>query len=132
MKRILLDTSVYSAFMRGLPAAVMAVRRADEIKLNPVVLGELHAGFRMGSRLVKNLALLSELLSSPRVEVLPIDDETAPHYAEVFDYLKRMGTPIPTNDIWIAACALQHGLQVVTMDTHFSKITQIATLVLEP
>ena len=132
MKRILLDTSGYSAFLRDHDGVVRCVRRASEIKVNPIVLGELHAGFRRGSRLAENLGLLSEFLSSSRVEVLSLDDETAPRYAEVLDYLRRTGTPIPTNDIWIAACAMQHGLQVVTTDAHFSKVPQISVVVLEP
>jgi len=131
VKRILLDTSAYSAFMRHHDRAVEAVQRAVEIRLPAVVLGELWAGFLRGSRLHENRRILSEFLASARVEVLPIDDETALRYGEILTSLRKAGNPIPTNDIWIAASAMQHGLHVLTTDRHFNTVAQITSVVLE-
>jgi len=124
---IVLDTSAYSDFLRGHPAIKLALQRADEIFLNPVVLGELLAGFLRGKDEKKNRAILQEFLSSPRVKVIEIDEETSERYAAITDYLRVKGTPIPTNDLWIAASAMQHGLKVLTTDKHYLKIPHIIT-----
>lgn len=129
--RILLDTSAYSAFFRGHPGALELVRRAHTIALNPVVLGELLAGFRGGKRAGRNRAGLDELLDSPRATVIPIDEETADFYAEVHSALRVAGTPIPTHDVWIAASAMQHGLRLVTGDRHFERVAQVAVELLD-
>jgi tRNA(fMet)-specific endonuclease VapC len=123
--RVILDTSAYSAFLRANEAVVRSVREADEISLTPVVLGELYAGFMMGKHVKKNQAILHEFLASSRVNVRDIDEETAERYAVIFMYLREQGTPIPTNDIWIAASAMQHGLKLITTDKHFLKVPQV-------
>jgi tRNA(fMet)-specific endonuclease VapC len=86
------------------------------------VLGELLGGFAAGMREPKNRAELARFLESPRVEVLPITAETADSYALVYTGLRRKGQPIPTNDLWIAASALEHGAALLTRDAHFTKI----------
>ena len=129
--RICLDTSAYSAFKRGHPEAIDELRRAREIVLPPIVLGELLAGFRIGSRDRANRRELEAFLSSPRVRVSPIDAETAQRYAEIFSYLRERGTPIPTNDIWIGACAMQWGLRLLTTDSHFERLPQVSVLPLD-
>lgn len=126
MSRILLDTSAYSAFMRGDEETVQALREAESIFLTAVVLGELLAGFRRGTRRKENESLLRQFLDTPRVQVVPVDEETADRYALILNALRAAGTPVPTNDLWIAANAMQHGLKVLTKDAHFSKIPQIA------
>lgn len=108
--------------MRGHPEAIDAVQRADEISLNPVVLGELLAGFRRGKKTKENRSRLESLLDSSRVMVVAIDEETSEFYADVSNALRSAGKPIPTNDIWIAASAMQHGLRLVTADRHFEKV----------
>jgi tRNA(fMet)-specific endonuclease VapC len=120
-----LDTSAYSAFMRGHGELKLTLQRADRIVLTPIVLGELGAGFRAGSHQKKNEAELSHFLSSPRVDVVAVDAETAERYAVILHGLRQAGTPIPTNDIWIAASAMQHGLRVLTTDLHYDRIPQI-------
>jgi tRNA(fMet)-specific endonuclease VapC len=119
------DTSAYSAFMRGHLEITQAVQEADAICLNPIVLGELQAGFMRGSRTAKNKRERDAFLASPRVAILPIDEATSVRYAVILDSLRRAGTPIPTNDIWIAATAMQHGLQVLTTDRHYLKVAQV-------
>ena len=99
MRRILLDTSAYSAFMRGNDAVRTILQGADEITLTPVVLGELYAGFARGRHRRKNERELRLFLSSPRVRVVTLDDETAERYAVIVNGLRTAGTPIPSNDI---------------------------------
>lgn len=132
MSRLLLDTSAYSAFFRGDARAKEALSTCDEIYLNPVVIGELLSGFSGGRRRLQNEKDLEEFLAAPRVQVLEIDFETSIRYAVILAGLWRAGTPIPTNDIWIAASAMQHGLEVLTGDAHFSKVAQIVVKPLEP
>ena len=132
MKRILLDTSAYSAFMRNHGGIIERIQRAVLICMTPVVLGDLHSGFLRGSRLEENRRLLAEFLASARVETLVIDEETSLRYAEILDSLRQAGTPIPTNDVWLAASAMQHGLWVLTTDAHYEKIAQIGAVVLAP
>lgn len=125
MSRVLLDTSAYSAFMRGDAAVKERLQTAEAIYLTPVVLGELRVGFLRGRTRQKNEDRLRQVLNSSRVSILTVDDETAERYAVILNGLWTTGTPIPTNDIWIAASAMQYGLTVVTTDSHFLKIPQI-------
>lgn len=125
MTEALLDTSAYSTFLRGHAPLTEALQRTDRIVLTPIVLGELAAGFRAGGRRSKNEAELRRMLASPRVEVVAVDAATAERYAVILHGLRRAGTPIPTNDIWIAASAMQYGLRLFTTDSHFERIPQI-------
>jgi len=130
--RIFLDTSAYSAFKRGHDQIRHRIQEASLIQLNPVVLGELQAGFLKGTRLAENRAELGKFLASPRSAVVPIDEETAERYAVIYDALRQAGNPIPTNDIWIAASAMQHGSVLLTTDPHFRSVAQIVAEILEP
>ena len=123
MKRIIIDTNVYAAFKKNEPLAVTLIRRAEHIVVNTVILGELLAGFRCGSKEEQNRRELDQFLDSPRVAVYAVDEETAEFYAAVFSDLKRNGRPIPSNDIWLAASALQHGCALATFDGHFTNIS---------
>jgi tRNA(fMet)-specific endonuclease VapC len=125
--KVMMDTSAYTAFLRGSPEVKEAVQQADEIVFNPVVLGELIAGFLMGRNERKNRAILKDFLSSPRVIVAEIDEETSERYAVIVRSLRMKGTPIPNNDLWIAASAMQYGLKVLTTDKHYLKVPQIIT-----
>ena len=111
--------------MRGDPQVKRALRGADEIILNPVVLAELRAGFLRGTQRTRNEQELQTFLDSPRVNTIPIDDEAADRYAVILTSLWKAGTPVPTNDIWIAASAMQHGLRVLTTDEHYCHINQV-------
>lgn len=126
--RIALDTNRYVDFARAIPEAVEPLRRAEEIWLPFVVLAELRAGFLGGGRGGQNEANLVRFLASPRVNVLFADEETTHHYARLFRQLRRQGTPIPTNDIWVAALVVQHGLQLLARHAHFDHLPQIARL----
>jgi len=122
MRKILFDTNAYVAFKRGEETAINIVRLADKIGICSVVLGELLAGFELGSRKAKNCLELKEFLSSPRVHVLTISGKTANFYANIFCQLKQKGKPVPSNDMWIAASALENGFHVYTYDKHFGAI----------
>lgn len=127
MRRVLLDTSAYSLLMRGHKAVAALLDAADEVFLPAVVIGELLAGFKKGNSEQRNREILDRFLSVPRVVTLPLDDETSERYAVILDFLRRQGVPIPTNDIWIAASAMQHGLVLITADRHFLKLPQVVT-----
>lgn len=125
MKRVLIDTNIYSLAMRGDASVIAHLQTIDHIGFSSISIGELVAGFKGGHYLEKNRQELHQFLDSPRVKIFPIDAETAEYYAEVLQQLKKAGTPIPTNDIWIAACAIQQGYKVFTRDQHFERITGI-------
>ena len=122
MRDILVDTNAYTAFMRGEPAIVEVMTHAPQLFVNSVVLGELLAGFAAGTRQAKNRSELAQFLNSPRVGVYPITAETADSYALVYANLRRKGQPIPSNDLWIAASALEHGAALLSLDAHFEKV----------
>lgn len=111
--------------MRGHEDVLDRLQRAEEIALTTIVLGELLEGFRRGTRQAQNLDELKRFRASPRVKTLPLDEDTAHRYAEILSHLRRAGTPIPINDVWIAASAMQFGLCVVTTDSHFERVPQV-------
>ena len=119
---ICLDTNAYSAFKRGDAVVIDLVEAADEIAIPSIVLGELFAGFRMGSRARRNVVELEDFLHRPGVSVAAVTKAVAERYGTLVSKLKQQGTPLPTNDIWIAAIALERGAQLVTMDSHFDDI----------
>jgi predicted nucleic acid-binding protein len=122
VREIFLDTNAYAAFKRGAPEAIEVVRHAPLIGINSVVLGELLAGFAVGSREAANVEELKRFMGTPRVRLFPVDDVTAGHYAGIYRELRRIGQPIPTNDMWIAATALQHQLAIMSFDGHFKAV----------
>lgn len=128
MRRILLDTNMYVAFKRGDGDVVELLRLADEITLSSTILGELLAGFAAGRREAENREELASFLDSPRVRVVDVDAATADRYARVFALLRRKGRPISTNDLWIAASALQHGYLLASRDQHFAAIEGLASV----
>ncbi|HYU24710.1 MAG TPA: type II toxin-antitoxin system VapC family toxin, partial [Thermoanaerobaculia bacterium] len=125
MKRLLLDTSAYFAFMRGHREAGYAIGDAEEIYLNVVVMGEVFDAFLRGSKREQNQADFDRFVDSPHVNIIEIDEITAERYAFISDTLRRAGTPISPNDLWIAASALQHGLEILTFDSDFKKVPQV-------
>ena len=122
MKRYLIDTNIYSYALKGDEEIIKILRETDEIGFSVISIGELLAGFKGGGREWKNREELETFLDSPRVIIYPVNDETAEFYSDIFIRLKKAGTPIPTNDIWIAAIAFQNGLKLLTKDAHFKSI----------
>jgi tRNA(fMet)-specific endonuclease VapC len=128
---LIIDTNAYSLHRRGDGRAVAALRAADEIHFPLIVLGELLAGFAGGRHPERNRDELAEFMATPRVHLLKPDEKTAHHYAEVVVTLGKAGTPIPTNDVWIAAMARQARLPLLTFDAHFARVPGLE-LVLAP
>ena len=123
--RLALDTNAYADAARGDQRSAEILRTANEIHLPFVVLAELRAGFAAGTRGAKNEAALTRFLQSPRVRLLFADEQTTYHYARLFAFLRKQGTPVPTNDLWIAALVIQHDLVLLSGDGHFERIPQV-------
>ena len=119
MRRLLIDTNIYSHAQRGDEDVIKALQRMDEIGISSISIGELFAGFKRGQRDAANRQEFAQFLDAPRVSICAVSENTADFYAEVLNSLREAGTPIPTNDIWIAATAFQHGLPLYTKDQHF-------------
>lgn len=122
MRPILIDTNAYAAFKRGNKDIIEIIQQADKIGMSPIVLGELLGGFDQGSKSKQNRKELQQFLESSRIRLYPITLDTANFYSQVYSSLKRKGQPIPTNDMWIAAQALEHGCIICTFDKHFNGI----------
>ena len=123
--RLALDTNRYVDFCRGEPEVIRNVQLAERIYLPFVVLGELRAGFACGRRAQANERTLIRFLGSSRVRSLYADEQTTHHYASTFKFLREQATPIPTNDIWIAALVIQHQLTLYARDQHFDHLPQV-------
>jgi tRNA(fMet)-specific endonuclease VapC len=124
--KLALDTNRYTDLCQGNVSVVEAIELADEVWLPFIVLGELRAGFGVGTQGPRNEAVLRRFLLKSRVAVLYADDQTTHHYAAVYRQLRKQGTPIPTNDMWIAALVLQHSLVLFARDAHFDVLPQLA------
>lgn len=122
MRRLSIDTNIYVAFKNNDSAVVEVFRTCDSIGVDIAVIAELYTGFSLGSREAKNRRELEAFLNAPRIEVLGHDLETAEYYALIVKKLKAKGKPIPTNDVWIAANALRHGMALYSFDRHFGEI----------
>jgi len=122
MSELLFDSNAYVRLWRGQTDLLEALDVADRVFMSVIVLGELHAGFRKGSRLRENLAVLSAFLAKTTVEVLNVTEETALLYGRIRNDLRGRGEPIPTNDTWLAAQAMERGAVLVTYDGHFDRI----------
>jgi len=121
MKR-LLDTNAYAALKRDHTEVARLVRESTELAFSVVVIGELLFGFRNGARFERNLKELDELLSNARVSVLPVTRTTADRFGRIAAGLRRAGTPIPSNDVWIAAHAFESGAELISFDAHFDAV----------
>jgi predicted nucleic acid-binding protein len=128
MRRIAIDTNIYTSFKVNGQSVVEALRDCDLIAVDITVIAELFSGFSLGAKEKKNRQELEAFLNSPRVEVLLHDLETADYYALIVKRLKAKGRPIPTNDIWIAANAMKHGLALYSFDSHFEEIEGLLLL----
>ena len=124
--RVLLDSNAYVRLMRGSEKVAGIVRSAEEVLLSTIVLGELLYGFRHGSRYERNARSMRAFLDNPYVTVVPVGEITADRYSRIAAALRAKGRPIPTNDIWIAAHAMQTGADLVSADRHFEHVDGIA------
>jgi len=122
VKKVLLDTNAYTHLLRGDKAVLEVLGRADTVFMSVFVLGELAAGFKGGDRESENRAQLEDFLCRPTVRILTATRETADIFGTIKHRLKKAGTPIPINDVWIAAHATESGSYLVTSDTHFANV----------
>jgi len=130
--RLVLDTSAYSNF-RGRDERVLDLIAAAEIVSVPtIVLGELEAAFTLGRRERENRSILADFLAESFVSVLPVTPAVARRYGRLFTDLRRAGTPIPINDVWIAATAFDCGGHLVTFDSHFRHVASLDCTILAP
>ena len=123
--RVAIDTNRLTDLWQGDAELAEWLGTCEEVWIPLIVLGEIKAGFYGGTQQRRNEVLLHRLLAKPTVQILSPGRETAEQYARVFVQLKRAGTPIPDNDLWIAALALEHNLLLITRDRHFEQIPQL-------
>ena len=123
--RILLDSNAYSAFMRGNEEVRALIQDAEEVLFSAIVVGEQLFGFRQGAHYERNLSELRSFLERPYVSFIPVGPVTADRYSRVMTALKSKGRPIPTNDVWIAAHAMETGADLVSADRHFEHVDGI-------
>jgi tRNA(fMet)-specific endonuclease VapC len=127
MKKIVLDTNAYARLMTGDEQVLAILSESEIVYMSVFVLGELYAGFKGGGRERENTALLKRFLKKPTVDVLEATEETSELFGRVKSNLKRAGTPLPINDVWIAAHAFEVGAVLVTFDSHFNHIADLRT-----
>ena len=129
--RLVLDSSAYSYLRRGYDPVLDLVAAAESVLLPATALGELEAAFEIGERSKENRIVLADFLDEPFVSILPTDKSIARRYGQVFARLRRAGTPIPVNDIWIAAATLDCGGHLLTFDRHFRQVQGLDLTLLE-
>ena len=122
MKKILLDTNAFVNYLKGEKRVLEWLAKADCVYMSVFVLGELYTGFKAGSRERKNRQILERFLMKATVSVLEASQETAEVFALVKNTLRKQGSPLPINDVWIAAHALETGSVLLTYDRHFTFI----------
>lgn len=123
VKKILLDTNSCSVLFRGKDSRLInIVEDSETVFVSTIVIGELLTGFRAGNREEENRKILESFLDNPATKVVEVTQESAEIYSQIKVFLRRKGIPIPTNDVWIAAHAIETGSVLVTYDKHFLKI----------
>jgi len=131
MKRLVLDTNALIPLLRNAADYAHLFKTYDEVILPAIVLGEYKAGLFETKTGEKNRQSLADYLADPNVRVAPVTDRTADLYAKVFQALRKEGTPIPQNDMWIAASALEHGADLATRDDHFRHVPMLTVIVVD-
>lgn len=129
MNSLVLDTNVLIPLLYDASGFVATARNYDKVIVSATVLGEYRAGLFATKAGERNRKALEEYLASPSVRTVPITDRTAELYAKVYQALRREGTPIPQNDMWIAASALEHGADLATRDEHFRHVPLLTVIV---
>ena len=128
--RLVLDTNTYCDYAEGLPDVVdIMATHSQYLSIPSIVLGELHFGFMKGSRQQFNEKKLRQIISRLKIEIIDVNADVARKYADIYRSLERKGTPIPINDVWIAACCMEVGGTLLTRDQHFEAVDQIEMIV---
>jgi tRNA(fMet)-specific endonuclease VapC len=119
------DTNAYSAIRAGHDDVLERLGQSDTVVMSAIVLGELQTGFQNGRQVEENQEMLQRFLALPQVRVADVTGETAEHYGRLMTKLRRAGTPLPTNDVWLAAQAVEMGAVILTFDKHFRKMPEV-------
>jgi len=125
MKKVVLDTNAYSSLVGGAVEVERALTQADQILLPVFVIAELLYGFKNGNREEWNRSVLQRFESRATVSRFYLSNETLEIFSDLFLDLKQKGKPLPTHDIWIAACAVETGSELITYDKHFLEIDKL-------
>jgi len=125
MKKISLDTNAYSALITGNEMVLNALGEASEVYLSIFVIGELYYGFTNGSKEKINREILNNFLKKTTVKIIHTTLETAEIYGRLKTNLKKIGTPVPINDLWIASHTIETGSFLLTFDSHFKTIPEV-------
>jgi tRNA(fMet)-specific endonuclease VapC len=120
-----LDTSAYYGFNRGDARLKKWFRAENDILVPLMVVGELRAGFATGNKRAENEALLQRFLDTPGVRAVTLTEATTKLFAEIYLSLRRAGKPIGTNDMWIAASALEHDCELLTLEKDFARVADL-------
>jgi tRNA(fMet)-specific endonuclease VapC len=123
---LIVDTNALSAIVDGEPAIAPVIEEAELLAISVITLGEYRFGISQSARRTQHEAWLRENLR--RYRIFDITGETSGHYAQLRLALKRAGTPIPSNDLWIAALCRQHNLPLLSRDAHFDRVTGLRRL----
>lgn len=126
--KIIIDTNAYAELAKGNTHILALMQTADQIVVSTIVMGELYAGFRLGAKRLQNVRRLDEFLKTPGVVTVAPDSSIAERYGELIGLLKENGTPIPTNDVWIAATAFETAARVLTFDSHYRAVPGLMTV----
>lgn len=122
MKKILLDTNAYTRLLAGDRDVLDVLGAAKTVYMSIFVLGELYGGFFGGSKEKENKSILGRFLEKPTVKILNATAETAEIFGMIKNNLKKQGTPLPVNDVWIAAHGIETGSTILTFDPHFKRV----------
>ena len=122
MKKVLIDSDAYTYFLQGNNKVQHELEKADKVYFSVIVLGELLAAFKKGTREKENSKILNKFLSKITVEIILVTRETAEVYSSTKKLLQDVGKPIPSNDLWIASQAIETGSILITFDKHFLHI----------
>ena len=126
--KLSIDTNTYTALKNGNLELMHILENADELLVSATVLGELYSGFQIGNLTEKNLSEMQTFLSKPGVQIISVTDEIAFRYGYIVKTLQNQGTPIPTNDIWIAASTMETGSILLSNDKHFTHVPGLIVL----
>ena len=122
MKRILLDTNAYVKYLQGDSNVLRILSNAESVYMSVFVIGELLAGFKGGSKEARNRDILDEFIRKSTVRILSATMDTAEFFSTIKNELRRNGTLIPINDVWIAAHTIETGSMLISFDSHFRHV----------
>lgn len=119
----IIDSNIVIGLFRNDQSAINALKEISTVYMPVIVLGELFYGANVSDQTALRVNQIQDF--QKKVRLLPCDEKTAEMYGKIKSQLKKAGTPIPENDIWIAALAKQHRLTLLTNDKHFHQVKDI-------